>query len=518
MTKTNGFESLKLRSELLENLPSLGYKEMTTIQAESLPVILKGQDVLARAKTGSGKTAAFALGALNKINPTLSKVQSLILCPTRELANQVTEETRRLAKRIPNVRVLCLCGGNPMGPQLGSLKRGAHIVVGTPGRLLKHLEKETLLLGNMSILILDEADRMLDMGFSEEIETILEYVPRKRQTLLFSATYPDVIADISEEIQKEPVEIDVRDREDPAEIEEYWSEVEHEDRLQHLHQAIEHWGGTLNIVFCNTKLECTEIAKYLVEENIVALAIHGDLEQSERTVALIQFSNESATVLVATDVAARGLDIGKVDVVFNYELPKQPEVYVHRIGRTGRAGRAGRAVSLVTSRELRRLKEIERQFPDHAIEEFAVERMSGRVNALIAPMATIEISGGRRNKLSPGDFLGALTSTQVIPGNAVGKIDVLESKTFIALKTQHQSQAVRLLNQEMIKGNAYRARSLSQGAKGENWNRGNHRKRSNPNDRSQSSNRSHAILRGQSGNRIQGKNPWKTWEIGKQEQ
>ncbi|SVE19222.1 uncharacterized protein METZ01_LOCUS472076, partial [marine metagenome] len=172
MTKPNGFESLKLRSELLENLPSLGYEHMTTIQAESLPVILKGQDVLARAKTGSGKTAAFALGALNKINPTLPQVQSLILCPTRELANQVTEETRRLAKRIPNVRVLSLCGGHPMGPQIGSLKRGAHIVVGTPGRLLKHLEKETLVLGGVNTLILDEADRMLDMGFTEEIESI----------------------------------------------------------------------------------------------------------------------------------------------------------------------------------------------------------------------------------------------------------------------------------------------------------------------------------------------------------
>jgi len=459
MTKQNQFESLKLRRELLENLSVLEYHEMTLIQEKSLPPILSGRDVVARAKTGSGKTAAFGLGALNTIDPKLSRVQALVLCPTRELATQVTEEIRRLAKKIPNVRVLTLCGGTPIGPQIGSLEHGVHIVVGTPGRTLKHLKKETLRLKFVTTFVLDEADRMLDMGFSEDIESIISRLPRKRQTLLFSATYPDAISQISDRIQERPIRVDVTDIETPVEIEQFWIGAKRDSRLESLLRAVEYWAGTLNIIFCNTKIDCADITEYLLSQGILALAMHGDLEQIQRTETLILFSNQSATILVATDVAARGLDIGKVDVVFNYELPKQPEVYIHRIGRTGRAGSKGQAISLVAEREGRRLDAIQDHFPSHKIEAFDLDTVAERARDLVPPMSTIEINGGRRHKLRPGDFLGAITAGKEIPGSAVGKIDVLENRSYVAVHKAHQSKVVEILNRDPIKGRAFRARA-----------------------------------------------------------
>jgi ATP-independent RNA helicase DbpA len=461
MSEETSFESLTLRNELIENLAELEYHQMTLIQQKSLPLILEGRDVVARAKTGSGKTAAFALGVLNSMDSGSLNTQSLILCPTRELANQVTEEIRRLARRIANVRVLALCGGSPTGPQVSSLERGVHIVVGTPGRTLKHLTKGTLRVQSVQTVVLDEADRMLDMGFSDEIEAILNYLPPKRQTLLFSATYPDGIAKISGRVQDNPVHLDVTDMDSSAEIEEHWSLVQGEQRLHGLLDALEYWAGTLNIVFCNTKLDCAEVTSYLRSAKVAALAMHGDLEQFERTETLIRFSNQSVTVLVATDVAARGLDIGKVDVVFNFELPTQPEVYLHRIGRTGRAGRKGRAISLVTDREQRRLKDIQDEFPHTDIQEYELRRVSEPASGLVPSMTTIEISGGRRHKLRAGDFLGAITASKEIPGNAVGKINVLEKNTFVAIHKEHHAKAVSILNQDPIKGKSYRARSIT---------------------------------------------------------
>jgi ATP-dependent RNA helicase DbpA len=461
MSEEDRFESLKLRSELTENLAALEYHQMTLIQERSLPLILEGRDVVARAKTGSGKTAAFALGVLNSIDSSSASVQALVLCPTRELSNQVTEEIRRLARKIANVRVLALCGGTPTGPQVSSLERGVHVVVGTPGRTLKHLLKGSLLVQSVKMVVVDEADTMLDMGFSEEVESIFDYLPRKRQTLLFSATYPDGIANISTRVQDSPVHLDVTDLDTSAEIEEHWSLVQREQRLHRLLDALEHWAGTLNIVFCNTKLDCAEVTRYLRSEKIAALEMHGDLDQFQRTETLIRFSNQSATVLVATDVAARGLDIGKVDVVFNFELPKQPEVYLHRIGRTGRAGRKGRAISLVTHKERGRLEDIQNEFRHTNIQEFELRPVSEPASGLIPSMTTIEVSGGRRHKLRPGDLLGAITATKEIPGSAVGEINVLEKNTFIAIDRDHHTRVLAILNKSPIKGKAYRARSIT---------------------------------------------------------
>ena len=461
MTHPNAFDTLCLKPALTQSLRQQGYVEMTMIQQKALPLILEGRDLVGRAKTGSGKTAAFALGILQNVDPARQQEQALVLCPTRELADQVTEEIRKLAKKIPNVRVLSVCGGNPMGPQIGSLERGVHIVVGTPGRVLKHLTKETLWADQMQTLVLDEADRMLDMGFSEDIAKIIAFLPQKRQTLLFSATFPEGISKISSRIQKKPVHVDVTALDVPAEIEQYWISVSRQQRQASLLEVLGHGAGTLNLVFCNTKIDCAKVATFLKDHDIPALAMHGDLEQYERTETLVQFSNQSASVLVATDVAARGLDIGKVDAVFNYELPQQPEVYTHRIGRTGRAGRQGQAFSLVTPREEERLEAIQAQMDAGSLERFELTGASQQKSHLMSPMVTLVVNAGRRHKLRPGDLLGAITARKTVPGDAVGKIDVLESRTYIAIHKDHTDIALQLLNSAPIKGKPYKVRRVS---------------------------------------------------------
>ena len=319
---------------------------MTPIQAQSLPEILKGKDLLAQAKTGSGKTAAFGIGILHQLDAQTYQTQALILCPTRELADQVSKEVRRLARAIPNTKILTLCGGNPMAPQLASLEHHPHIVAGTPGRILKHLEKGSLKLDGLKTLVLDEADRMLDMGFHEDIMRIIDMMPRQRQTLLFSATYPDEIKDISHAIQNDPVDIRVETLHDDKIIKQVFYEIQKGERTKTLVSLLQHYRPESSVVFCNRKQQCQELADALWQQGFHVLALHGDLEQKERDQVLVQFSNKSSSILVATDVAARGLDIKDLQVVFNFELSPDPEIYIHRIGRTGRAGSEGLAISL----------------------------------------------------------------------------------------------------------------------------------------------------------------------------
>ena len=268
MSDKTQFQILPLKPALLGTLEDLGYRQMTFVQAQSLPAVLEGRDVLVRAKTGSGKTAAFALGLLNRLESTSFRVQSLVLCPTRELANQVAKEIRRLARSIQNTKVLTLCGGVPIGPQIGSLQHSAHIIVGTPGRVLKHLRKQTLRLRGVHTVVLDEADRMLDMGFTEDIAKVLSYVPVNRQTLLFSATYPEDIEAMSLQVQRDPISIDVTDFEAPARITQTWCSVTRENRLDSMVNALCRWGGRLYIVFCNTKIDCAEVAHQLQNAGI----------------------------------------------------------------------------------------------------------------------------------------------------------------------------------------------------------------------------------------------------------
>ena len=455
------FATLPLNPALLGTLADLGYHHMTLVQEQTLPPIIAGRDVIARAKTGSGKTAAFGLGLLQGLEVQSLRVQALVICPTRELADQVAKEIRRLARAIANVKVVALSGGTPIGPQIGSLQHSAHIVVGTPGRLLKHLTKETLHLRGLRTLVLDEADRMLDMGFAEELEQILGHLPAQRQTLLFSATYPPAIAEVSARVQTDPVHVDVTEEELPVAVTQRWCEVGRGDRDEQLRRALAAWGGARNVVFCNTKADCAQLAAALGAGGIAAVALHGDLDQHERTEVLVRFSNGSASVLVATDVAARGLDIDDVDAVFNYELPGQPEVYVHRIGRTARAGKTGIAVSLVAGRELPRLHAIEALLPGVELQQSSIPE-DGRSPATLAPaMCTVELNGGRKHKLRPGDLLGTLTAAGGIPSDAVGKIDLFDNNSYIALQRSRSADGLRQLNAQKIKGRQFRARIVS---------------------------------------------------------
>lgn len=458
MTSPTDFSSLDLNPTLLGNLVDLGYLEMTLVQAQSLPLIIDGVDVVARAKTGSGKTAAFGLGLLNKLDVASFETQALILCPTRELADQVAKEIRRLARAIPNIKISILFGGAPVRTQKNSLQRSPHIIVGTPGRVHKHLRDGNIQLQGLQTLVLDEADRMLDMGFIDELNAILRFMPANRQTLMFSATYPDEVADMSAKVQRNPQTVDVTDDELPPQIVQTWCSVTRENRNSDLLRALRAWGGELNLVFCNTKLDCAEVTSYLQKNNVGAIALHGDLDQIKRTQALARFSNRSASVLVATDVAARGLDVNDIDAVFNFELPPQAEVYVHRIGRTARAGKQGVAVSLVEEREQWRLEQIGETMPDAVIEQRNIP--DAPRDTLQASMTTIQISGGKKNKLRPGDFLGALTAQGGIPGTAVGSIDLFDSYAYVAVENRYASKASRQLSDRPIKGRRYRARII----------------------------------------------------------
>ncbi len=406
---TPNFSSLGLPQSQLENLTGLGYQQMTPIQASSLPLVLAGRDLVAMAKTGSGKTAAFLLGLLELLNPRDFACQALVLCPTRELSTQVAKELRRLARYRQNIKVVVLCGGQSIGPQIGSLEHGAHIVVGTPGRIKDHLRKKTLQLSRLRTLVLDEADRMLDMGFIDDIGAIIEQTPSSRQTLLFSATYPEQILALSARFQRDPAEVSVDSRHDDQQIQQLLYRCEKKSRSEALLRLIAHHRPGAAVIFCNTKQMVRDVSAVLREQGYSAQALHGDLEQRDRDQALVQFSQRSSSFLVATDVAARGLDIEDLPAVIDYELPRDPEVYVHRIGRTGRAGKEGLALSLFADSESCRREAIadyqKRPLPLHMIDEI------GAVSAepLMAPMVTLCIAGGRKDKVRPGDILGALT-------------------------------------------------------------------------------------------------------------
>ena len=457
---TSQFSSLPIKSELLNNIELLGYKEMTPIQAQGLPVLLNGDDLLAQAKTGSGKTAAFGIGLLNKLEARNYHTQSLVLCPTRELADQVSNEIRRIARAVPNTKILTLCGGKPMGAQVASLERDPHIVVGTPGRILKHLLKGTLNLDNLNTLVLDEADRMLDMGFLEDIMLITDKMPRRRQTLLFSATYPEEIKHISGMVQRNPVEVRVETSHHNKQIKQAFYEVQRGEKTAALVALLEHHSPESTLVFCNQKQTCNDLCDELWKHGFHACTLHGDLEQFDRDQVLVQFANRSSSVLIATDVAARGLDIKELAAVVNYELTPDPEIHVHRIGRTGRAGKDGLAVSLFYAGEQFRVDAIAKYQGSPANIE-NLSSLSTRDNfKLSPPMTTLFINGGRKDKIRAGDILGALTANTNLPGKLIGKIDIMDKIAYVAVERQVAKQALNILTDGKIKGRSFRARAL----------------------------------------------------------
>ncbi|EKB24915.1 ATP-dependent RNA helicase DbpA [Aeromonas veronii] len=453
------FSSLNLSPALQENLTSLGYLQMTPIQAQSLPLVLDGKDLIAKAKTGSGKTAAFGLGLLAKLNVNRLEVQALVLCPTRELADQVAQEIRRLARALPNVKLVTLCGGTPTAPQSATLSFGAHIAVGTPGRILKHLEQGTLELSGLKTLVLDEADRMLDMGFGEDINRVISYAPQQRQTLLFSATYPEGIAQMSRGVQRNPVEVSVESLHEGSAIEQKLYEVPAGQRLDALTWLLSHYQPSSCVVFCNTKRACNDVADHLAAKGFSALALNGDLEQRERDQVLVRFANGSATILVATDVAARGLDIKELGAVINYELTYDPEVHVHRIGRTGRAGQQGLALSLYQPNEAQRVNFIE-EYQQAPMPLGDLDSIGRDIKPITPQMVTLSIDAGRKTKVRAGDILGALTGEGGIAGADVGKIQISEQYSYVAVKRSVASAALKRLQEGKIKGRSYRARKL----------------------------------------------------------
>ncbi len=443
----NSFSSLPLTPAFLANLDLLGYHEMTAIQAQSLPAVLDGRDLIAQAKTGSGKTAAFGIGLLHKLNPAWFAVQGLVLCPTRELADQVANELRRLARSAGNIKILTLTGGVSMRPQIASLEHGAHIVVGTPGRLRDHLGRATLDLSHVQTLVLDEADRMTDMGFYDEIAGIVSACPARRQTLLFSATYPDDIRRATASFLNDPAEVTVQAQHDNSKIEQRFYEVGFDDRNAAVAKLLKHFRPVSTLAFCNTKVHCRELAEQLREQGFSALALYGELEQRERDEILVLFANRSCSVLVATDVAARGLDIQSLEAVINVDVSKDTEVHIHRIGRTGRGDEHGLALSLCAPNEKKWVKLIE-QYQDTPARWHDLKELSegdGEA-ALAAPMVTLCIMGGKKDKLRPGDLLGALTGDAGLSKEQVGKINVFEFMTYVALDRRVAEAAFARLN------------------------------------------------------------------------
>lgn len=453
------FTDLRLPDALQENLNSLGYHQMTPIQAQSLPLLLAGHDLIAKAKTGSGKTAAFALSLLSKLDSSRLAVQALVLCPTRELADQVAQETRRLARTLANVKLVTLCGGTATAPQSATLSFGAHIVVGTPGRVLKHLQQGTLTIDELNTLVLDEADRMLDMGFADDINAIINFAPKKRQTLLFSATYPDGIAKMSEGIQRTPKSVTVEALHQDSVIEQQLYEVTPANRLPTLGRLLSHYQPHACVIFCNTKRVCSEVEQYLLSQGFCASALNGDLEQRERDQVLIRFANGSIPILVATDVAARGLDIKELGAVINYELSYDPQVHIHRIGRTGRAGQQGLALSLYQANEVQRVSAIE-DYQQAPLPLAIAEQLPSQLKPRAPQMVTLSIDAGRKSKVRAGDILGALTGEGGIAGSDVGKIHISEHYAYVAINQGAAKAALKRLQEGKIKGRSYRVRKL----------------------------------------------------------
>ncbi|MBQ3565677.1 MAG: DEAD/DEAH box helicase, partial [Oscillospiraceae bacterium] len=346
------FNNLELSEEILSAVKNIGFEQMTEIQEKSIPVILQGHDVIGRSNTGTGKTAAFGIPAIEQIEKNIDGVQVLILCPTRELAQQACDEIKKFSLYKKFVKPLAIFGGVNIDRQIYQLKRGANLVIGTPGRIIDHIKRRTIKLGNLKTIVLDEADEMLQMGFREDIEDILKHIPQERQTILFSATMPPEILAITNEYQNDPILIKTISKSRTVEaIEQVYYNVPHGKKIDALTLLLISYNYKSSMIFCNTKKMVDELTELLVDKGFKAVGIHGDMKQAQRTSVMNSFKSGKTSILVATDVAARGIDVSGVDAVFNYDLPQDNEYYIHRIGRTGRAGKTGTAHTLICNRK-----------------------------------------------------------------------------------------------------------------------------------------------------------------------
>ncbi len=460
---SDGFGALRLSSASLTNLEQLGYTRMTPIQAASLPISLAGQDLIAQASTGSGKTAAFGLPLVERLQAAGvpgARVQAVVLCPTRELADQVTQEIRRLARSRPNVKVVTLCGGVALRGQVQSLEHGADIVVGTPGRILDHLERGSLSLAAVNTLVLDEADRMLDMGFFDDIAKVVRQCAKDRQTLLFSATYPEGVDKLAAQFMRSPQTVKVEALHSAHKIRQIFVEVSETERLHAVSMLLAHFRPERTLAFCNTKQQCRDLVEVLQAQGYVALALYGELEQRERDQVLVQFANRSCSVLVATDVAARGLDVQGLEAVINVDVTPDPEVHIHRIGRTGRGDAEGLAITLSSMDEMGRVGRIE-VLQGQASQWQRLDSFTPTAGGhLLPPMRTLQIVGGRKEKIRPGDVMGALAGECGLTREQVGKINVNEFSTYVAVQAELAQTVAVQLGHGRIKGRSVKVRLL----------------------------------------------------------
>ncbi|MGZ3770810.1 MAG: ATP-dependent RNA helicase DbpA [Bdellovibrio sp.] len=453
------FNSLLLRSELSTVLNELGYDKLTPIQTESIPVLLAGKDLIGQSKTGSGKTAAFALPILNKIKVKENILQALILCPTRELATQVVNEFRKLGRRHEGLKVLALVGGQPARMQAEALDNGVHIAVGTPGRVLDLLDRGRIDFQFIETLVLDEADKMLDMGFQDEIVALLQALPTKRQTAFFSATFPETIQSLSRKYQKNPVSVKIEEAENSvSSIKQLVYETDEKSKINTLIRVLQQHPSDSTLVFCNMKSTVNEIFETLQKQNVSCGCLHGDLDQRERDRVMALFRNGSYRILIATDVAARGLDIENLELVINFDLPAQPETYLHRIGRTGRAGKAGLAITFADPRDTLKILELE-TFAKSKMERptLGFKNQYGLDKKLrSSSMQTLSISGGRKDKLRPGDILGALTGESGgLNASDIGKIEIQDKFSYVAVSAESAETAFKKLRDGRIKGQKF---------------------------------------------------------------
>ncbi|SEF68230.1 ATP-dependent RNA helicase DeaD [Caloramator fervidus] len=508
------FKELNLSKEILKAIEDLGFEEATPIQSKAIPTALQGKDIIGQAQTGTGKTVAFGIPAIQIIDTNVNKIQSIILCPTRELAIQVSEELKKLSKYIKQLNILPIYGGQSIERQIKALKNGAHIIIGTPGRIIDHINRGTLKLDDVRMFILDEADEMLNMGFIEDIEYILQKTPKDKQTLLFSATMPGPILDLAKKYLKNPEYIKVVHKElTVPTIEQYYFEVKEKDKIEVLSRLLDIYNPNLALVFCNTKKRVDEVVTSLQARGYNAGALHGDMKQPQRDKVMLKFRTGQIDILVATDVAARGIDVENVDVVFNFDVPQDEEYYVHRIGRTGRAGRYGRAFTFVSGKEIYKLRDIQKytktkikleKIPTlHDVEESKASLIIDKVKRIInednleryidiieriineeytsldvaaallkiiinqdkrfediddnkvdfeSGMVRLFINVGRNHKISPKDIVGAIADKVKLPGDLIGRIDIYDKFSFVEVPVEYAKEVLEIMKDNTIKG------------------------------------------------------------------
>jgi ATP-dependent RNA helicase DeaD len=510
------FNELNLSNEILKAVEDLGFEEATPIQSLSIPKMMTGIDIIGQSQTGTGKTAAFGIPILEKTNAKNKAVQAVILCPTRELAIQVAEELKLFSKYKKGINIVPVYGGQPIQRQITALSKGAQIVIGTPGRVIDHLERRTLKLDTASTIILDEADEMLDMGFRDDIELILKSIPKERQTVFFSATMPKEFLSLSQKYQHSPeTRIVVSEKLTVPSIEQYYFDIKEHLKLEALTRCLDMYDPKLSLVFCNTKKKVDEVTSSLQARGYCADAIHGDMNQSQRNRVMTKFRNGSIELLIATDVAARGIDVNDIDMVFNFDVPKDDEDYVHRIGRTGRAGKAGKAYSFVSGKDIYKLRDIQRytkvnikrmRIPSLAdveniketimldkvkevLKEKDLEKYTGMAESLISGeitsldiaaallkiifasekreqeqksdiseninkhnMTRLFINIGKKSGVRAGDFVGAIAGEAGINGNLIGDIKILDAFSFVEIPREYAIDVIKALHSSNIKG------------------------------------------------------------------